>query len=328
MGISRILLFSTICSIPLHGLTDAVDNYAPGLKDSALKTMLHTHYQPAKYCSTDVMSTIDCISSSDSLINHLNQKSMPSSVATLSRIVQSNWMLLPQEYIANSSADLHNLFYTQSVTASDRGDIPFGNVTKQTLSSFGISIGYSPYYSDIIQCIEPADNVKGDIARAIFYIATIYPCSLWSGWGNVIMANGDYPTLSEYAKSIYLSWHRQDPVDDCEQYRDKAIASHQGNNNPFVTHPQLVEYIWGDNVGKSYGGVTDEVPKQILRSTYKLTDTAISLSSPYIPGDAEWTYNGSNIGNTILPQTLGVGKHELRYTTPTHKGKIIVTITQ
>ena len=52
---------------------------------------------------------------------------------------------------------------------------------------------------------------------------------------------GDLATL--------LEWHRSDPPDDYEMHRNNVVYTWQFNRNPFIDQPDLVEYIWGDNVG-------------------------------------------------------------------------------
>ena len=49
-----------------------------------------------------------------------------------------------------------------------------------------------------------------------------------------------------------LKWHRQDPVSEKEVVRNAKVADLQGNVNPFVVEPNLVEYIWGTMKGKAY----------------------------------------------------------------------------
>ena len=46
--------------------------------------------------------------------------------------------------------------------------------------------------------------------------------------------------------STLLQWHEDDPVDDFERNRNDVIYSYQDNRNPFIDHPNLVDYLWGN----------------------------------------------------------------------------------
>ena len=52
--------------------------------------------------------------------------------------------------------------------------------------------------------------------------------------------------------SSLLQWHIDDPVDDFEVNRNNIIYGYQENRNPFIDHPSLVSYIWGDNYGEQW----------------------------------------------------------------------------
>ncbi len=106
---------------------------------------------------------------------------------------------------------------------------------------------------------EPMDEFKGDFARGYF--------------GTMIKwANGDYQTfttaegaqifntsydaahyygLKPYGVALLLKWHREDPVSQKEIDRNNGIQTKQGNRNPFIDYPELVEYIWGEHNGES-----------------------------------------------------------------------------
>ena len=62
--------------------------------------------------------------------------------------------------------------------------------------------------------------------------------------------------LSAYGKAILLKWHRQDPVSQKEIDRNNGVESVQGNRNPFVDYPCLVEYLWGNNAGQTFSTST------------------------------------------------------------------------
>lgn len=43
-----------------------------------------------------------------------------------------------------------------------------------------------------------------------------------------------------------LKWNELDPVDPYEIRRNNIIYDFQKNRNPFIDHPELVKYVFGD----------------------------------------------------------------------------------
>ena len=106
-----------------------------------------------------------------------------------------------------------------------------------------------------VNVFEPNDEYKGDLARGI--LATIikwanrYPFNLKDGemfFSNDYSKNGLYG-LTEYGVVLLLKWHREDPVSNKEIIRNNAIEDSQGDRNPFIDYPELIEYIWGEYSG-------------------------------------------------------------------------------
>ena len=98
----------------------------------------------------------------------------------------------------------------------------------------------------------PADEYKGDFARAYFYIATCYGDSLtWLATGEpgVAMTNSGWQEFRPWLRDLLVDWHRLDPVSEKEKTRAVEVNKIQGNRNPFIDYPELVEYIWGDKQG-------------------------------------------------------------------------------
>ncbi len=87
----------------------------------------------------------------------------------------------------------------------------------------------------------------GDVARAVFYMALRY--------NNIDVVNGN-PSNSTVGQlgdlATLLQWHRNDPPDDFEMNRNNVVYTWQINRNPFIDQPDLVEYIWGNQVGMNY----------------------------------------------------------------------------
>lgn len=107
---------------------------------------------------------------------------------------------------------------------------------------------------------EPRDAVKGDVARALFYMAVRYDADeppmpdleLVEAIPSLLDAQGQ-PNNDQHTNtprmgrlSTLLRWHVQDPPDDRERARNEVIfRDYQRNRNPFVDHPEWVAAIWG-----------------------------------------------------------------------------------
>ena len=93
---------------------------------------------------------------------------------------------------------------------------------------------------------EPRDEVKGDLARIIFYMDTRYE----GGEGEPNLTMIDYVNNSSdpfFGKlSTLLEWNEQDPVDAFERRRNQIIFNWQQNRNPFVDYPELANLIWSE----------------------------------------------------------------------------------
>lgn len=124
----------------------------------------------------------------------------------------------------------------------------------------------------------PEDKYKGDFARAYFYIAACYGDSLvWltTGEPGVAMTNDDWQEFRPWLRDLLLAWHRMDPVSEKEKTRAIEVNKIQGNRNPFIDYPELVEYIWGNKQGQavnfylleqSYGDPYNDIPTALDRT--------------------------------------------------------------
>ena len=106
---------------------------------------------------------------------------------------------------------------------------------------------------------EPADFVKGDVARILFYMVVRYDPGYNYYNETFDLELVDYTTPDNFDPilgklSTLLEWHVLDPVDDFEVNRNEVIYSYQQNRNPFVDHPELVDYIWGENNNQNWSG--------------------------------------------------------------------------
>ncbi|MEF3080494.1 endonuclease [Winogradskyella poriferorum] len=123
--------------------------------------------------------------------------------------------------LRHGNSDAHALRAADAVENSTRGNQHYGQYIgpSGTLGSF-----------------------RGDVARSVLYMEIRYNgLEVVNGFPTVTGQLGDLATL--------LDWHRNDPPDDFEMNRNNVVYTWQFNRNPFIDQPELVEYIWGNNVG-------------------------------------------------------------------------------
>ena len=96
----------------------------------------------------------------------------------------------------------------------------------------------------------PAGNLgswKGDVSRALFYMAVRY-----NGL-NLVNGNPDDGIVGQIGDlASLLSWNVVDAADDFEMNRNNYIETWQLNRNPFIDYPALADYIWGANQGQQW----------------------------------------------------------------------------
>ena len=95
-------------------------------------------------------------------------------------------------------------------------------------------------------CFEPRDDIKGDVARMLFYMVVRYEGEN----GEVDLELNDELLPKDSKKPFHgvlsdlLKWHQEDPVSEEERKRNDIIFKYQKNRNPFIDHPEYVELIW------------------------------------------------------------------------------------
>lgn len=127
----------------------------------------------------------------------------------------------PQEM---QKSDLHHLYPTDSEMNSTRGNYKFAELSGPTerikcaTSRFAnTSIGFR---------FEPPPVHRGNVARSLFYFATRYRMRIDSD-----------------EEAFLRKWHHEDPVDQSEVARHEIIFETQGNRNPYIDDPTLVDQV-------------------------------------------------------------------------------------
>ena len=150
--------------------------------------------------------------------------------------------------------DLHHVVSTDGFVNAQRSAWVYDEVKSVTwTNNLGSKLGTGKTWNET--SFEPVDEYKGDIARVYFYMLTCYMDKDFTqggkGYRYFTYSNGVCDFKSQ-ALALMLKWHRQDPVSEKEVARNAKVADLQGNVNPFVEQPALVEYIWGTMKGKPY----------------------------------------------------------------------------
>jgi len=147
--------------------------------------------------------------------------------------------------------DLYNLNPSDQRANNQKSNYAPGHVKKGDKfdnGSFRMDSKAKSTYGYI--CWEPAPEYRGDFARTYFYMATAYEYLTWAAYPDYI-SNTNYLMFSDSIQKVLLDWHRADPVSDKELCRMDCISDIQGNRNPFIDYPELVEYIWGNRKGQT-----------------------------------------------------------------------------
>ncbi len=162
----------------------------------------------------------------------------------------------------DGSYDLHHLTPSDADANMAKSNYPLGVVDSPSFDNGVTKVGTGQANGRSTNLFEPADEYKGDFARMYLYFVTCYQDYSWKSSALSIFAQNSYPTLNAYGQSLLLKWHRQDPVSQKEIDRNNAVYSFQGNRNPFIDYPNMVEYIWGDstNYEFSFSGQSTSAP--------------------------------------------------------------------
>lgn len=146
--------------------------------------------------------------------------------------------------------DVHAIRPTDISVNSARNNRWFAECNEPYIDASGPT---GSFFSSTEWVWKPRDEVKGDVARMIFYMAVRYEGENGELDMELIdsIPSNDNLDLPLHAKlSDLILWHEQDPVSNWERNRNDIIYySYQNNRNPFIDHPEYVAEIWGTVIG-------------------------------------------------------------------------------
>lgn len=156
-----------------------------------------------------------------------------------------------------AGTDVHHLRAADISTNSARNNRNFDEATTQYVDGSGNYSGTTDSYTSSVDWIwEPRDEVKGDVARMIFYMTVRYEGE--NGEVDLeltdnLLSNTDQSAFHGKA-SVLVQWHLDDPVSSEEISRNDVVYSYQNNRNPFIDHPEYVCEIYGSYCSGGSGG--------------------------------------------------------------------------
>ena len=134
---------------------------------------------------------------------------------------------------SHQESDLHHLFPSVPGANSLRGNLPFGQVVGDR------NMDFAPSYYGVDRSGKMVFDVRrdrrGDVARTMFYMSV--------RWGL---------ELPDDEANVLRQWSDQDPVSEQETLRNTAVQRLQGNRNPFVDCPVLLDRIFRFDAFRPY----------------------------------------------------------------------------
>lgn len=110
-------------------------------------------------------------------------------------------------------SDMHNMYPARKDLNRERGSYPF----RELRGERHVERGCDLEIDHRARAVEPRPAARGDIARAMLYVADRYDM-----------------TIFERQRRMLLRWHREDPPDAAERRRNRRIADTQGNANSWI----------------------------------------------------------------------------------------------
>uniref|UniRef100_A0A7N0VHA6 Uncharacterized protein n=1 Tax=Kalanchoe fedtschenkoi TaxID=63787 RepID=A0A7N0VHA6_KALFE len=245
---------------PMYACEDVSYYYAPldSSKGQALKRKLHSIISNHKSLSYrevwDALKILDAADvdkpeASSDIVEIYSLKVVPKALAGK----PEGWNrehLWPRSYGLTrrpSLTDLHNIRPADVNVNSSRGNKFYGECN-----------------SELHKCLKPANKeaapgtetddkswtppmpVRGDIARALMYMAVCYGHHQPDGAPALQLS--DSPSIRNREMGILstlLKWNRLDPPSREEKLRNERVCKlYQHNRNPFIDHPEYADLIW------------------------------------------------------------------------------------
>ena len=148
-------------------------------------------------------------------------------------------------------SDVHHLFASNKNINAIRANKDFADFDLLRVSGAANKVDFGNQWNGTF--FEPRDEVKGDIARALFYMVIRYDGDICANCNLDLELVEDSSTSqsNSYDKKgrlgdiqSLIKWHYEDPVSESELARNVSVFGIQGNRNPFIDPPELVAALY------------------------------------------------------------------------------------
>jgi len=251
----RCLLLAALIAAPLVAAQPVCD----GLEGDAARTCVRDGYRPSGVQSSAgskdrLYDTVDraTVGGEDGVIGLYTGFFVPfdgQPSSDPSQDVFNNEQGINQEHIFprsrgtdgnNAERDMHHLVPTRVRVNADRASFPFGSLDDARSSTWyqdATRTSAAPTEPDAWSQLaggtfEPRASARGDVARAMFYVAAVYAAEV------------DVPWFEAQLEDL-LAWHDADPATADDVARSERVAGFQSGCsagacvNPFVTDATL-----------------------------------------------------------------------------------------
>lgn len=186
--------------------------------------------------------------------------------------------------------DLHHMKPEDASVNADRGNKDFDNGGVQHPEATGC------YWDD--DSWEPRDEVKGDVARMIFYMSVRYEGDNGEPDLEVVDWVNSAPEPEHGKFSSLYQWHQDDPPDEFEINRNNVIYSYQDNRNPFIDHPEYLILIYDPT------NAINDIYYNRLRVFPNPASDHVSVTIPMASGSEGILYVSDILGQQVKSQNI------------------------
>ena len=186
------------------------------------------------------------------------------------------------------ATDFHNLFAANSSANGSRGNKNYGQADKSATNYTNRTTNSGEDGYSFALAFEPGNKDKGRLARAIFYMATMYKNDEEDTANNITMKGltivednvpyiqGENGYFAHGYLSDLLKWNSTYQVDYLEMQHNISVYTNtnnpdgvaQGNRNPYIDYPELVNYVYGSKKEQA-GQLEDLIPSALALDSEK-----------------------------------------------------------